>query len=112
MKTHCSSLQKNKEKDQLQMMKKMGPAPHDIRQSMEQFDICHHCKFLYLPQFLVTCKFVSDRPCMPKISESETDFAHDLSNYYLDEGLQKGRVSQRFVAKHRNCMTGYARINE
>lgn len=31
--------------------------------------------------------------------------------WIFNVGLQKGRVSQRFVAKHRNCMTGYARIS-
>ena len=26
--------------------------------------------------------------------------------------MQTARVSQRFVSKHRNCLTGYAKIHE
>lgn len=49
---------------------------------------------------------------MPKINETETDFANELSTVSIIVALQKGRVSQRFVAKHRNCMTGYGRVGE
>lgn len=30
----------------------------------------------------------------------------------MEEQSGSGRISQRFVGKHRNCFTGYARIND
>ena len=59
---------RHKDKDYLQIMKK-GPSPQpEIKQIMEEFDICHHCKFMYPGHLLTVCKFTSDRQSMPKIS--------------------------------------------
>lgn len=74
---------KFKDKDYLQAMKKMTSPQPEIRQSLEEFDTCHHCKYMYLPHMLVTCRFTSERQSMPKISESETDFGEEASTSFL-----------------------------
>lgn len=65
-----AGLKTKTDKDYLQTMKKHGVPTSQTRQTMEEFEMCHHCKFLYQKQFLVECRFHSDRQTMPKISET------------------------------------------
>ena len=93
---------KIRDKCMIQMMKKGAclASVAEIQQEMGKFNTCHHCKFLFPPHMLSSCRFVSDRQAMPRSCEGELDLDQEL-------GLQKGRASQRFVAKHRNSLTGY-----
>lgn len=63
------ALSKCKDKDYMQTMKKGFHLSADIRQELDDFDVCHHCKYIYPSYLLTTCKFVSDRQSMPKTSE-------------------------------------------
>lgn len=59
-------LSKLKEKDYMQMMKKGAHLSADVKRELDEFDVCHHCKYIYPSYLLTTCKFVSDRQAMPK----------------------------------------------
>lgn len=98
------TLHRVRDRDYLQAMKR-APVSAETREALEEQDVCHHCKFLFPPHLLSSCRFVSDRQAMPRSCEGELDLGQEL-------GLQKARASQRFVAKHRNSLTGYARVNE
>lgn len=35
---------------------------------MNNFNTCHHCKFLYPDYLLFTCSFTSDKQAIPKVN--------------------------------------------
>lgn len=46
-------------------MKKSSTESPEAVKHFETFDICHHCKLLYPPEFLVKCKYTSERMGIP-----------------------------------------------
>ena len=37
----------------------------EVTKNFEKFDICHHCKLLYPENFLIKCKYSSDKMGVP-----------------------------------------------
>ena len=62
-------------------MKRMTSPQLNSKQNMDDFDTCHHCKYMFPLSLLSTCRFSSERQCMPKISESETDFGEETGRF-------------------------------
>jgi hypothetical protein len=62
------NLAKYKDKDYLLAMKKGLHLTPELRQELDEFDVCHHCKYIYPASLLTSCKFVSDRQAMPRTS--------------------------------------------
>lgn len=83
------ALSKSKDKDYMQTMKKGLHLSVEIKQQLEQFDVCHHCKYIYPEYLLTTCKFVSDRQSMPKTIELEPDLHLDNSNIWSIQTCKK-----------------------
>lgn len=46
-------------------MKKAGGESIETTKAFNTFEICHHCKLLYPENFLVKCKYSSDRMGVP-----------------------------------------------
>ena len=61
-----------KDKDYLLAMKRSAQLGPEHKHDMKQFDMCHHCKFLYPEYLLTACRFTSHRLAMPKSNEGET----------------------------------------
>lgn len=59
-----------KDKCMLQMMKKGAylVSIAEIQAEMNNFNTCHHCKFLYPDYLLFTCSFTSDKQAIPKVN--------------------------------------------
>ena len=61
-------ISKSKDKDYLLALKKGNHVNPEVKKQIDQFDICHHCKYIYPDYLLTSCKFISDRQSMPKTS--------------------------------------------
>lgn len=46
-------------------MKKANNDSVEVAKAFEKFDICHHCKLLYPENFLIKCKYSSDKMGVP-----------------------------------------------
>lgn len=77
------NLARFKDKDYMQAMKKGMHLNPETMQELDEFDVCHHCKYIYPAQLLTTCKFLSDRQTMPKTSEAETDLHSEVSTFFV-----------------------------
>jgi hypothetical protein len=73
------TLSKCREKDYMQIMKKGLHLSAEVRQELDEFDVCHHCKYIYPAYLLSACKFTSDRQAMPRTFELEPDLHLDAS---------------------------------
>jgi len=61
----------------------------------DDFDVCHHCKYLYPLDRLEECKYSSVKTGVPSLP----------SSHFATEG--KNLSSQRFSTRRRNCLFGY-----
>lgn len=56
---------KYKNKNILEEIKKSSIDFHESSKGFEKFDICHHCKLLYPANFLIKCKYSSEKLGIP-----------------------------------------------
>jgi hypothetical protein len=68
---------------------KRAPVSTETKEALEEQDVCHHCKFLFPPHLLSTCRFVSDRQSMPKSCEGEFDFGQELGTALLIQACRR-----------------------